>query len=123
IKTRLFDRQLAFDASFFQMNFENLVVAVPGPDGGPGLTNAGEERFRGMELGLTWRCPRLEGLALSLGYAHHDARFVRFSFFTPDGDLPVVDGKQLELVPRDLWNARVAYAPRTGPGAFLAVRH
>ena len=123
IKTRLFDRQLSFDATFFQMNFENVVVAVQGPDGGPELTNAGEERFRGMELDATWRAPMLEGLSVSAGYAHHDARFVHFSFFTPDGDLRVVDGNQLELVPRDLWNLRAAYAPKLGPGGFVAVRH
>ena len=51
------------------------------------------------------------------GYAHHDARFVHFSFLTPDGELRVVDGKRLELAPRDLWNFGVAYSPSLGPGA------
>jgi outer membrane receptor protein involved in Fe transport len=37
--------------------------------------------------------------------------------------LRVVDGKRLELVPRDLWNARVSYARPLGPDVFVAVRH
>ena len=105
------------------MIFENLVVSTVAPDGTPALTNAGSERFQGMEVEAGWRPAWLPGLAASAGYAHHDARFIRFSFLTPDGELRVVDGKRLELVPRDLWNARVSYAPSRGPGAFVAVRH
>jgi hypothetical protein len=54
---------------------------------------------------------------------HHDARFIRFSFLTPDGALRVVDGKRLELAPRDLWNARAEYVSTRGPSVFVAVRH
>ena len=122
-KSRWMDRQLSFDASFFHMNFENLVVAVPDAAGRPSLTNAGEQRFQGMELDGSFRPRFAPGVALSAGYAHHDATFVHFSFFTPDGDLRVVDGRRLELVPRDLWNVRLAYSPERGPGAFLAIRH
>jgi iron complex outermembrane recepter protein len=122
-KTRWMDRQLSFDASFFHMNFENMVVAVQDAAGLPSLTNAGEERFQGMELDASFRPRFAQGFSLSAGYAHHDANFVHFSFLTPDGSLRVVDGKRLELVPRDLWNLRLAYAPELGPGAFLAVRH
>ena len=35
----------------------------------------------------------------------------------------IVDGKRVELVPRDLWNARAAWAPKTGLGVWSAVRH
>ena len=123
VKTRWLDRQLSLDVSLFHMMFENLVVSTVAPDGTPALANAGSERFQGLEIEGGWRPPALPGLAVSAGYAHHDARFVHFSFSTPDGELRVVDGKRLELVPRDLWNARVAYAPTRGPGAFVAVRH
>ena len=34
-----------------------------------------------------------------------------------------MDGNRLELVPRDLWNARLAYAPKAGLGFWGAVRH
>jgi len=123
IKTRWLDRTLSFDAHSFTMDFKNLVVSVPDANGEPALTNAGQERFRGVELDARYQPAALDGLSLAASYAYHDARFVHFSFFTPDGDLRVVDGKRLELVPRDLWKLGVSYGPARGPGAFVAVRH
>ena len=123
LKTRWLDRTLSFDATFFHMNFENMVVSTVGAGGLPELVNAGEERFQGMELDLAWRPASVKGLLLAAGYAHHDATFVHFSFLTPDGQLRVVDGKRLELVPRDMWNVRLAYGEEKGPGGFVAVRH
>ena len=123
LKTRWARGTLSFDVTFFHMNFENLVVSTAGPDGQPTLTNAGQERFQGMDAELVWALPRFEGWSLAAGYGHHDATYVSFSFLTPDGELRVVDGKRLELVPRDLWNARVSYAPKTGLGFWGAVRH
>ena len=123
IKTRWLEKTLSFDVTFFHMNFENMVVSTLGPGGLPELVNAGEERFQGTELDLAWRPAAMKGLTLAAGYAHHDATFVQFSFLTPDGQLHVVDGKRLELVPRDLWNVRVAYGAEKGPGGFVAVRH
>jgi outer membrane receptor protein involved in Fe transport len=123
LKTRWLDRSLRLDVSLFHMTFENMVVSLLGQDGRPALTNAGEQRFQGAEIDAAYRPPALPGLELAAGYAHHDATFVHFSFLTPDGQLRVVDGKRLELVPRDLWNLRLAYGPTTGPGGFVAVRH
>ncbi len=123
VKTRWLDGQISLDLSLFHMIFENLVVTTLGTDGTPALVNAGEERFQGAEVEAGYRPTSIPELAISGGYAHHDARFVRFSFLTPDGELRVVDGKQLELDPRDLWNVRAAWAPRLGLGAFAAVRH
>ncbi len=123
LKTRWLDRQVSVDLSLFHMTFENLVVSNLGADGTPALINAGSERFQGAEIEVGYRPAPLPGLSFSAGYAHHDARFIRFSFLTPDGELRVVDGKRLELIPRDLWNAKLSYAPRTGAGAFVAVRH
>ncbi len=123
LKTRWLGGSLRFDVSLFHMTFENVVVSVVGPDGGPALTNAGEQRFQGAELDVAYRPPALPALELAAGYAHHDATNVHFTFLTPDGELRVVDGKRLELVPRDLWNARLAWAPVSGPGAFVQVRH
>jgi outer membrane receptor protein involved in Fe transport len=123
IKTLWFDRALSVNLTWFHMIFRNLVVSVPGPTGEPELTNAGSERFQGWELELGYALPFLTGLSFTGGYAHHDARFIHFSFFTPEGELRVVDGKRLELAPRDLWNAKLVLAPDSGPGAFIAVRH
>jgi iron complex outermembrane recepter protein len=123
IKTRWFDRQLSFDVSFFHMMFENLVVSIVGPDGNPELTNAGEERFQGMETQIGYRPKALPDFSLFVGYAHHDARYVHFSFIDPDEGLLVADGQRLELTPRDLWNVKAAYLPAHGLGAWAAVRH
>jgi iron complex outermembrane recepter protein len=123
LKTRWLDRQLSFDVSVFHMIFKNLVVSNVGPDGNPRLINAGSERFQGSEFTLGYRPSALPALSFLAGYAHHDARFIRFSFFNAEGALRVVDGKRLELAPRDLWNARVEYATGHGPSAFVAVRH
>lgn len=123
VKTRWLDRQLSIDLSLFHMIFKNLVVSTLSAGGEPELVNAGSERFQGAELEAAYQPAALPGLSFSAGYAHHDARFIRFSFLTPDGALRVVDGKRLELVPRDLWNARLSYASKLGPGVFVAVRH
>ncbi len=123
LKTRWVNGTLSLDVTFFHMSFENLVVSTVGSSGQPELTNAGEERFQGMDAELLWALPNLEGWSVAAGYGHHDATYVSFSFLTPDGELRVVDGKRLELVPRDLWNARLAYAPKTGLGFWGAVRH
>ena len=105
------------------MIFENLVVSNVGPDGTPQLLNAGSERFQGSEFTLGYRPAALSGLSFLAGYAHHDARFIEFSFLNAEGQLRVVNGKRLELVPRDLWNARLEYATGSGPSAFFALRH
>jgi len=123
VKTRWLDGQLSFDVSLFHMIFENLVVSIVGPDGGPELTNAGSERFQGMEVNAAYRPSAIPNLQLSAGYAHHDARYIRFSFIDPDNGLTVADGQRLELVPRDLWNVNASYLPAAGFGAWAALRH
>ena len=123
LKTRALARQVALDLSWFDMTFDNLVVSTLSPDLEPLLVNAGRERFKGFETALTLAPDALDGLSLTLGYAHHDARFVRFTFVTPDGELRDVSGKKLELVPRDLFNAKLQAVTRAGVGGFAAVRH
>ena len=73
LKTRWANGQVTFDLSFFQMTFNNMVVSIVGPDGNPALTNAGKERFQGMEVAAVYRPARLPGLSVGGGYAHHDA--------------------------------------------------
>ena len=123
VKTRWLDRQLSFDVSFFHMIFENLVVSTIGPDNNPLLVNAGKERFQGMEVEAGFRPAAMPDLSFLAGYAHHDARYVRFTFIDPDLGLLDASGQRLELTPRDLWNAKVAYLPARGFGGWAAVRH
>jgi len=123
VKTRWLDRQLSFDVSFFHMIFENLVVSTIGPDNNPLLVNAGKERFQGMEIEAGFRPSIFTDLGLTAGYAHHDAKYERFTFVDPDEGLLDASGQRLELTPRDLWNAKIAYLPARGLGAWAAVRH
>src|SRR5262249_15629001 len=122
LKTRSFD-QLSFDVSWFDMTFENLVVSILGSGGLPEFLNAGKERFRGVETSLKWTPRGLAGTSFSIGYAHHDARFVDFTFVDPDGNLVDASGNQLELVSRDLVSGRVDLRTPRGIGGFVAARN
>ena len=123
LKTRGFENQASLDLSYFDMTMENMVVAVQDTAGNPELTNAGEERFKGYEVSLELAPTRFAGTTLSLGYAHHDAKFVEFTFFTPDGQFRDVSGKHLELVPQELFNAKLNYVSPVGIGVFGALRY
>jgi len=123
VKTRWFDRQVSFDLSLFHMIMENLVVSNVDANGNPILINAGSERFQGGEIEVGFHPSALPSLAVYGGYAHHDARYIHFSFIDPDNGLTVADGQRLELVPRDLWNAKIAWQPGKWPGVWVAVRH
>ncbi len=122
LKTRGLDRQVALDVSWFDMTFQNMVVSTLDALSNPIFVNAGKERFKGVEADLTVRPRRFPGTTLAVGYAHHDARFVEFTFVTPGGTLRDVSGKQIELVPRELVNARLDVAAPKGIGVFAALR-
>jgi iron complex outermembrane receptor protein len=123
LKSRLLEHQLSLELSAFKMDFKNVVVSIAGEDGLPELTNAGKTRFQGFESEIGYHPCWLPAFSLYGGYAHHDARYVSFSFIDPDEGLLVADGQRFELTPRDLWNAMISFHPAEGPGAFFAVRH
>jgi outer membrane receptor protein involved in Fe transport len=104
------------------MDFENLVVGNLDTLGQPQLLNAGRERFKGQEVSVTLAPAVLRGFSVAAGYAHHDARFVRFTFVDPDGNFLDVSGNRLELVPQDLFNVRASYRSPFGIGAWVAAR-
>jgi outer membrane receptor protein involved in Fe transport len=121
-KTRAFHQEVWLDFSLFHMDFENLVVSIFGENGEPQLTNAGKERFTGVELNMEWHPHQLQNTFFKFGYAHHNPRFVEFTFFTPDGEFRDVGGKVLELAPQNLFNAKAIYSPVKGIGGFFAMR-
>jgi outer membrane receptor protein involved in Fe transport len=122
-KTRWLDRQISLDVSLFHMIFENLVVSTLGPDDNPELVNAGKERFQGMEIETGYRPSAMPAISFLAGYAHHDAKYVNFTFIDPDEGLLDASGQRLELTARDLWNFKAGYLPASGFGAWAAVRH
>jgi iron complex outermembrane receptor protein len=123
LKLRALTRQVELEFSMFQMNFSNMVVSSLDALGNPVLMNAGTERFKGQEVNATLAPRMLSGVTLRLGYAHHDARFVQFTFVDPDGIFQDVSGNRLEMTPTDLWNARLDYRSRIGLTFWGAVRH
>ena len=122
LKTRALE-EVGVDLSYIDMTFENMVVSILGPGGGPELTNAGKERFKGFEADARWAPRAFAGSSIQVGYAHHDARFVDFTFVTPDSQLRDVSGKHLELVPQELCNVRVNVQMPAGIGLWGAMRY
>jgi iron complex outermembrane receptor protein len=123
IKGTAFAGQLAFEASAFQLDFHNMVVGFLNASSAPELMNAGHERFKGFEASVSIAPAAVPGLTLSAGRAHHDPRFVQFTFVTPGGTFRNVSGKLVELAPQELWNARASYAPAKWLGGWVAARH
>ena len=112
-KGRSFDSRLTWDASVFQMDFSNLVVATI-VNGLPATENAGAERFRGGELDADYAFTgALHG---KLGYSYHDSRYTDFAKDF-DGVVTQLAGDRLEMVPFHLVNAGIVF---TRPNGFNA---
>ncbi|MDB6164082.1 MAG: TonB-dependent receptor [Xanthomonadaceae bacterium] len=113
------DGRLQWDVSVFRMNFENLVVAQD-VDGAPGLTNAGNEHFKGAESEVKWRFN--DSFSAVGTWAWHDARFA--DYVQLFDDVPTqLDGKQLELSPKQVGSLGFLYSPDEGFRAYATVAH
>ena len=119
LRGRSFDGQFEWDVSVFRMNFHNLVVSQ-NVDGLPGLTNAGNERFKGAEAEVRWHVS--DGLSLLGSYAFHDARFADYSQLFGD-TLTQLDGKMLELSPQHIGSFGVIYGQEKGLRASLVASY
>ncbi|GAA0723750.1 TonB-dependent receptor [Dokdonella soli] len=114
LKGQHFDGRLDWDLSVFQMNFNNLVVAQA-VNGLPSLTNAGKERFKGVELDGRYRFNN--DLSLVGTYAYHDARFGDYVRLFGDTQVQL-KGNLLELSPQHLGSVGLTYAPAEGLRAY-----
>lgn len=112
--------RLTGEASLFDTRFRNLVIRE-NIRGLPALANAGRERFRGVEAELRWAATA--ALTVGAGYARHIARFIDYARLRPDGSLQQLAGNRLELSPKDLGSAFLAYAPRRGAQAAATLRY
>ena len=113
----LMDHRVAWALSYFHMDFSNLVIAQ-NVGGLPGLANAGEEEFQGVELEGSYRL--LDDLVVGASYAYHRAKFTNFKQLQPDGTTQQLAGNYLELSPKHLAAAGFVYAPADGPrGSFV----
>ena len=102
------------------MDFSNLVVPKT-VNGVPGLENAGNSRFRGLEGDIEWRIrPILRWrTALSL----HDARFTDYVTEFDPGVPTQLSGNRVEMTPRYLAATGLVYAPAKGWTGSVQVRY
>lgn len=108
VRGKLFGGILRYDASAFQVDFHNLVVATTDADGNPILQNAGGQRLRGAELELV--ASLSPALSIVLNGSYHDARFTRY--LASEGGANIdVSGNQLPLSPRWLGSVGLLYSP------------
>jgi len=114
VKGRHLDGHFEWDLSVFRMNFHNLVVSQD-VDGLPGLTNAGNERFKGAEAEARWNFA--DGFSLVGTYAYHDARFGNYvqDF---DGVPTQLRGNLLEMSPQHIGSVGLMYTPPQGLRAY-----
>src|SRR4029079_1995583 len=115
VKSRWAEGQVELEGSVFRMELENQVVVV---DSTGTLGNAGKTRFSGEEVKLRLAPGALAGFAIEGGYAHHDPKFVHFT--RPNG--ASVDGKQVELAPKELWNLGASWSGPKGASLWVAAR-
>lgn len=111
--------RLTWDASLFQMDFSNLVVATT-RNGLPAIENAGSERFRGGELEIDYALQ--EHLRGRIGYGYHDSRFRDYAQ-NFDGTIIQLAGHRLEMVPFNLFSAGLIFAPPSGFNANLLANY
>jgi iron complex outermembrane receptor protein len=119
IKGRFFDRRVQAEASGFLMNFRNLVTST-NIGGLPALINAGTERFKGFESGVSLFMSH--DIVARATYSFHDARFR--DFVQDFGGVPTqLAGKRLEMSARHLAAFGVTYAPPRGLLAGLELNY
>jgi iron complex outermembrane receptor protein len=111
LKGRLLEGRIDWEMSYFDMDFENLVIRE-NVDGSPALANAGSERFKGFEAEIDYRIST--ELRIAATYAYHDATFADYERLQPDGSLQQLKGNTLELSPNDLAAVGIVYAPEQG---------
>jgi iron complex outermembrane recepter protein len=114
LKARLLNHRVELEASGFYMDFANLVVATE-VGGLPALTNAGTERFAGLESGVELFLPK--NMIARGNYSYHDAIFTNFTQEFDPGVFTQLAGKRIEMSAHNLAAASLYYLPVKG---FLA---
>jgi iron complex outermembrane receptor protein len=119
LKGRLTDPRWIFQLSLFQLDFSNLVLPQA-VDGLPRLVNAGEQRFRGVEVesSISLR----PSLRWQLAYSFHDAVFTdALRLF--DGVPFQLAGNRLELSAHHLASTGLTFTPQGPWLGHLDVRY
>ena len=102
LKARVFQGRMSMELASFLMDFDNLVISQT-VNGLPSLTNAGKQRFKGIETAAAWYLPA--HIAGRVTYSYHDARFRNFiQEFDPGAPMQLA-GKRFEMSARNLFSA------------------
>lgn len=119
VKIRTAGGRVDLEASAFRMDFENLVTATV-VGGLPALINAGQTRFKGIELAAELRAS--DEISGRFTYSFHDGRFVDFvqSF---DGTPQQLAGNRFEMSARHLFSAGLVVAPSRGLNGSVVLKY
>jgi iron complex outermembrane receptor protein len=101
---------LSWQTWLYRMDFENLVVSQT-VNGLPSLTNAGTQRFEGIEVEERWHVG--DTLDLQASFAAHSAKF-RDYVAEFDGVATQLAGNRLEMSPDRLASLGVTWHPTHG---------
>ena len=110
VKMRTAQGRVDVEASFFRMDFNNLVTATV-VNNLPALVNAGKTRFQGAEIATDLRLPNF--ITARASYSYHDGTFVDY-VTAFDGVPTQLGGKRFEMSARGLASAGLTYAPASG---------
>jgi iron complex outermembrane recepter protein len=109
------DGRWNWDAALFYMDFANLVVPQ-NVNGSPGLTNAGNQYFKGVEVESRYAFS--DDWSVAASWSHHQARFGNYLRLF-GSTLTQLRGKQQELTPQHLSSLNLTYAPAQGLTAYI----
>jgi iron complex outermembrane receptor protein len=110
LKAELLGGALRLEVAGFLMDLDNMVVAQS-VNGLPALANAGQTRFKGVEVSADWRVAR--SLVARGSYSYHDARF-RDYLTEFDGVPAQLSGNRLEMSPHDRAALALTWSPDRG---------
>ena len=119
LKAATMNGRLDVEASFFQMDFENLVTSTV-VNGQPALINSGKTRFKGVEIAADVRLANSSFVRAT--YSAHDGKFVDFveAF---DGVPTQLAGKRFEMSAKRLGSIGVGLSPEHGIIANITVNY
>ena len=113
------DGRVTFEATWFSMRRDGIILSVrQGPFFAP--TNAGEHRYRGVELGVGWTPSNR--VSLYANTALYRNRFGAFVIETASGDTDLT-GNRLPISPDRIVNAGVTVTPAPPVTFTLDVKH
>ncbi len=111
LKGRAFNGAADFEASFFNMDMDNMVTSRV-VNNLPSLANGGKTRFKGFELAADLRLTGSNFVRAS--YSSHDSKFGDYLYSFDGATNTQLSGKRFEMSASKLWSAGWSHAPDAG---------